>query len=144
MVPVCSPFLNCRGFLPDRYTVLDKHETKQDLRMIFPADKPHIGDYNYDADSDLEEDEDCNFSDDGDTQLPPVDLKGKNDGSDSSTLVSSQIPEAKGGESPDIISISDMDSLFSEPVNTKLNPRQPPLPPPPMSELSLSSRMPLL
>ena len=107
--------------------------------MIFPADKPYTGDYDYDADSDLEEDEDCNFSDDGDTQLPPVDLK-----SDWSTLVSSQIPEAKGDESPDIISISDMDSLFSEPVNTKLNPRQPPLPPPPMSELSLSSRMPLL
>jgi hypothetical protein len=100
--------------------VLDQNEKKQDLRTIFPADKkPHIGDYDYDDDSDLEEDEDCNFSDDEDTRPPPADLKGKGDGSDSSTLVGSQNPEAKGDESPDIISVSDSESLFSEPVNTK-------------------------
>jgi hypothetical protein len=112
--------LNFRVFLPDHYAVLDQHETKQDLRTIFPADKqPHIGDYDYDADSDLEEDEDCDFSDDWDVRPPPVDLKGKNDGSDSSTLVGSQNPEVVGDKSPDIISVSDMDSLFSEPVNAK-------------------------
>ena len=50
LVSVCSPLLNCRGFPPDRYAVLDQHEAKQDLRTTFPAGKkPHIGDYNYDA-----------------------------------------------------------------------------------------------
>ena len=99
--------------------MLDQNEKKQDLRTVFPVDrKPHIGDYDYDDDSDLEEDEDCDFSDDEDTQPPPADLKGKSDGSDSSTLVGSQNPEAKGDESPEIISTSDIESLFSEPVNT--------------------------
>ena len=100
--------------------MLDGKETKESLRAGFPADrKPYTRDYDYEDDSDLEEDEDCDFSDDEDTQPPPADLKGKSDGSDSSTLVGSQNPEAKGDESPEIISASDIESLFSEPVNTK-------------------------
>ena len=108
-------FPSCRGFLPDCFAVLDQNEKKQDLRAIFPVDKkPYIGDYDYDDDSDLEEDEDWDFSDDEDAQHLPADLKGKCDGSDSSTLADSRNPDAKGDESPDIISISDVDSLFSD------------------------------
>ena len=100
--------------------MLDQNEKKQDLRTVFPVDrKPHIGDYDYDTDSDFEEDEDCGFSDDEDTQPLPAGLKERNDGSDSSTLAGNRGPDAKGDDSPDIISVSDMDSLFSESANTK-------------------------
>ena len=100
--------------------MLNRKETKEDLRTQFPADrKPYSGDYDYDADSDLEEDEDLNFSGDEDTQ--PVPVKGESDksDSDSSTLTESQNLDAKGNESSDIISVSDVDSLFAGSVGTK-------------------------
>ena len=98
--------------------MLDQKETRENLRTQFPAHrKPYTGDYDYDADSDFEEDEDWDSSDIEDIQVVPS--KGKNDKSDSATLVGSQNQDAKDNESSDIISVSDMGSVFSDSVDTK-------------------------
>ena len=98
--------------------MLDQKETRENLRAQFPTDrKPYTCDYDYDADSDFEEDEDWDSSDIEDIQAVPS--KGKNDKSDSATLVGSQNQDAKDSESSDIISVSDMDSVFSDSVDTK-------------------------
>ena len=98
--------------------VLDKKETKENLRTGFPVDrKPYTGDYDYDDDSDLEEDEDWDSSDIEDSQVIPE--KGKTDQPDSATVVNSRDSDTKGNESPDIISVSDVDSLFSDSDDTK-------------------------
>ena len=100
--------------------MLNRKETKENLRTFFPADrKPYTGDYDYDADSDLEEDEDWDFSGDEDTQSVLVQGKTDKSDSDSSTLAGSQNSDAKGNESLDVISVSDVDSLFSGSVDTK-------------------------
>ena len=116
MVLVCSSFL----VTEDSYliaTVLDK-ETKENLRTGFPVDrKPYTGDYDYDDDSDLEEDEDWDSPDVEDFQAVPE--NGKNDRSDSATVVDTRNSDAKGNESPDTISVSDVDSLFSYSDDTK-------------------------
>ena len=70
-------------------------------------------DYEYDADSDLEEDEE---SDVEDAQVVPSNDKG--DKSDSGTLVEKQSSDTKGNETSDIFSVSDMDSLFSDSAHT--------------------------
>jgi len=88
------------------------------LRTQFPADrKPYACDYDYDADSDLEED-DWGSSDVEDPRV--VAGKGKSDKSDTSTLVGGQDSDGKGNESLDIISASDVDSLFSDSADTKI------------------------
>lgn len=98
--------------------MLDQKETKENLRAGFAVDrKPYTDDYDYDADSDLEEDEDWDSSDAEDSRV--VLEKGKSNQSDSGTLVDSQNSDAKDDESSDIISVSDMDSLLSDSVDTK-------------------------
>jgi len=88
------------------------------LRTRFPTDrKPYTGDYDYDADSDLEE-EDWGSSDVDGPRV--VAGKGKSDKSDTSTPVGGQDPDGKGNKSLDIISVSDMDSLFSDSPDTKI------------------------
>jgi hypothetical protein len=96
--------------------VLDQKETKQNLRTRFPADrKPCTGNYGYDADSDLEEDEDWDFSDNEDIQPVSENLKGKRGGeSDSGALVDTRNSDARG-----IISVSDVNSPSSASVETK-------------------------
>ena len=70
--------------------------------------------YDYDADSDLEEDEDCGFLDFEDCEVIPE--KGKGDKSDPDT---DDIQNSGGKNvSLDIISISDVDSMFSDPPET--------------------------
>lgn len=97
--------------------MLDQKEITENLRTRFPADsKSYTGDYDYDADSDLEEDEDWDSSDVEDIQVPS---KGRSDKSDSATLIGSKTSDVKGNESPDVISVSDMDSLFSDSADTK-------------------------
>ena len=109
--------------------MLDQKETKENLRTGFPVDrKPYTDDYDYDDDSDLEEDEDWDPLDLEDSQVVPE--SGKSDHSDSATVVGSRNSEAKGKESPDIISISDMDSLFSDPDDTKVEAEVPATPTP--------------
>jgi len=96
--------------------VLGQKKTKENLRTRFPADrKPYNSDYDYDADSDLEEDEDCNFSDDEDLQVTSE--MGGNKGSEPST--DDNKANRKEIASSDVMSISDMDSLFSEPPGAK-------------------------
>jgi len=100
--------------------VLGQKKTKENLRTRFPADrKPYNSDYDYDADSDLEEDEDCNFSDDEDLRVTSEkgSEKGGNKGSESST--DDNKANRKEIASSDVMSISDMDSLFSEPPGAK-------------------------
>ena len=117
MVLVCSSSL----VTEDSYltvTVLDKKEIKENLRTGFPVDrKPYTGDYDYDDDSDLEEDEEWDSTDIEDSRVMPE--KGKTDQSDSATVVDSRDSDTKGNESPDIISVSDGDSLFSDSDDTK-------------------------
>ena len=107
-------------------TVLDKRGTKENLRARFPTDrKPYTTRYDYEDDSDLEEDDD---DDDGD---------GDGDGDDILDDESAGVPQAitekprdndvivleksdaKSNEHSDIISVSDLDSLFSDSSDTK-------------------------
>ena len=98
--------------------MLDQKETRENLRTQFPADKkPYTADYDYDADSDLEEDEDWDSSDIEDIQV--VVSKGESDKSDSATLVGSRNSNTKDNETSDVISVSDIDSLLSDSVDTK-------------------------
>jgi len=109
---------NSYGFPSHWFTVLNQKENGENLRAQFPIDRrPSTRDYDYDADSDLEEDEDWDSPDIEDTRVIPS--KYKFDKSDSATLIGSQNSDAKGNESPDIISVSDMDSLFSDSAGTK-------------------------
>ena len=109
---------NCYGSPSHRFTVLNWGEGGENLRTQFPVDrKPSTCDYDCDADSDLEEDEDWDSSDIEDTRVVPFKYKG--DKSDSATLIGSRNSDAKGNESPDIISVSDMDSMFSDSADTK-------------------------
>ncbi len=106
------------GCLSHRFIVLDQKEAKDNLRTRFPADKrPYTCDYDHDIDSDLEEDGDWDPPNIEDPQVVPE--KWKSDQSDSGTLVGRQNSDAKGNESPDIISVSDVDSLFSDSVDAK-------------------------
>lgn len=98
--------------------MLSQKKPGANLRSQFPADrKPYTTDYDYDADSDLEEYEDWGSSDIEDSQVIPS--KDKIDESDSATLFAGKSSDAKGNESSDIISVSDVESLFSDSVNTK-------------------------
>ena len=99
--------------------MLDQREAKENLRTGFPVHTKLCADnYDYDADSDLEEDEDWDPSDVEDSQviLPG---KEKNNKPDSATLVDSKGLDTKGHETPDIISVSDVDSVSLDSVDTK-------------------------
>ena len=90
------------------------------LRTQFPAHrKPYTSDYDYDADSDLEEDEDWDYANDEDTIQPVPNSISKNVKSDSSMPVGNRESNSKDDESSDIISISDVDSLFSGATNAE-------------------------
>jgi len=109
--------------------VLDQKETKESLRTGFPVDrKPYTAGYDYDADSDLEEDEDWDSSNVEDSQVSLG--EGERDKSDSGTLVDCKNSDAKGNESSDVISISDVDSLFLDSVDPKAEAEAPVTPTP--------------
>ena len=118
-----------RGLLSDLFTVLDRQETKGNLRSGFPVDrKPYTAGYDYDADSDLEEDEDWYSSNVEDSQVAPA--EGDRDKSDSGTLVGRENPDTKGNEPSDVVSISDVDSLFLDSIDTKTEAEVPVTPTP--------------
>jgi len=98
--------------------VLDERRTKENLRARFPTDrKPHTTRYDYEDDSDLEEDDDeDDILDDEPASPRQVVTKKPRDSSDIVVLENS---DAKSNESPDIISVSDIDSLFSGSSDTK-------------------------
>jgi hypothetical protein len=102
-------------------TVLGARETKENLRVRFPTDrKPYTNNYEYEDDSDLGEDDESDdeedILDDEPAGAPHVTTEKPRNNSD---FVTVETPDAKSNESLDIVSVSDLDSLFSEPSNTK-------------------------
>ena len=96
--------------------MLDGGGTKENLRARFPTDrKPYTGHYDYEEDSDLEEDDedddDDETPDDEPTDAPQVTTEKRRSNSDVVVIESS---DAKSSGPSDIISVSDLDSLFSE------------------------------
>ena len=91
--------------------------TTENLRAGFPIDrKPYTTNYEYENDSDLEEDDDEDILDDGPASVPQAVMEKPRSGSD---LVVLEGSDAKSHGSSDIISVSDLDSLFSESYDTK-------------------------
>ena len=85
------------------------------MRARFPTNRrPYTTRYDYEDDSDLEEgdddDDDGDILDDESAGVPQVVTEEQKNSSDIVVLESSDV---KGNESSDIISISDLDSLFS-------------------------------
>jgi len=98
-------------------TVLGGRGTKENLRARFPTDRrPYTTRYDYEDDSDLEEDDDDDIVDDEPASAPQVVTKKPRDSSDIVVLENSDV---KINESSDIISVSDLDSLFSGSSDTK-------------------------
>ena len=75
-----------------------------------------MGHYDYDEDSDLEEDDDDEISEDEPTDAPQVATEKPRSNSDVVVIESS---DAKSSGPSDIISVSDLDSLFSESSDPK-------------------------
>jgi len=98
--------------------VLDERRTKENLRDRFPTDrKPYTTCYDYEDDSDLGEDDDEDDILNGEPASPPqVVTKKPRDSSDTVVLENS---DAKSNQSSDIVSVSDLDSLFSGSSDTK-------------------------
>ena len=92
--------------------MLDGGGTKENLRARFPTNrKSYTGHYDYEEDSDLEEDDDDEISEDELTDAPQVATEKPRSNSDVVVIESS---DAKSSGPSDIISVSDLDSLFSE------------------------------
>ena len=99
-------------------TVLDECKSKENLRSRFPANmKPYTSSYDYDNDSDLEEEDDEDISDDEPAISAPV--MTEKSGNDSPEPVGIETLDAKTSEPSDVISVSDLDSLFLESPDTK-------------------------
>jgi len=97
--------------------VLDERGAKENLRTRFPTDrKPYTTRYDYEDDSDLEEDDDNeDISDDDPASVPQV-VTEKSGNSDVVILEKS---DAKSNEPSDVLSVSDLDSVFSESSDTE-------------------------
>ena len=100
--------------------MLDGRGTKENLRARFPTDrKSYTGHYDYEEDSDLEEDDeddDDEIPDDEPTDAPRVATeKPRND----PDVVVTESSDAKSSGPSDVVSISDLDSLFSESSDPK-------------------------
>ena len=99
--------------------MLGERGTKENLRARFPTDRsPYTARYDYEDDSDLEEDDDDDddILDNEPAGIPQIVTKKPRDSSDIVVLENS---DAESNESPDIISVSDLDSLFSGSSDTK-------------------------
>ena len=100
--------------------MLDERGAKENLRARFPTDrKPYTTRYEYEDDSDLEEDDDDDggdyILDDEPTAVPQAVTEKPRD----NDVVVLEKSDAKSNESSDIISVSDLDSLFSDSSHTK-------------------------
>ena len=99
--------------------MLDEGDAKQNLRATFPTDKkPYANCYDYENDSDLEEDDDEDIPDDEPAvdAPPPVVTEKPRNNADVAVLGNS---DAKSNEPSDIVSVSDLDLLFSDPSDSK-------------------------
>ena len=101
--------------------VLEERKRKENLRTRFPENrKPCTSHYDYEEDSDLEggdDDDDDDISDDEPTVSPQV--ATEKPPASPLELVTIEKSDAKSRESSDTMSISDLDSLFSELVDVK-------------------------
>ena len=97
--------------------MLAERAAKENLRARFPANrKPYTSHYEYEDDSDLEEDyDDDDISDDEPASVPQV-VTEKPRENDTVVLEKS---DAKSSEPSDILSVSDLDSMFSESSDAK-------------------------
>ena len=112
--PLCRPL----GSQANLLTVLDECKSKDNLRTRFPANrKPYTSNYDYEDDSDLEEDDEEDVSDD-ESAVPPR-VAAEKSGNHLSEIATIENSDAKRIESSDVISVSDLDSLFSDPPDTK-------------------------
>ena len=100
----------------DSLTVLDKCKSNQNLRTRFPANaKPYTTNYGYEDDSDLEEDDEDDQEDFPDDELAVTPrVETEKSGGDSPDLVTIENSDAKSTRSSDILSVSDLDSVFSK------------------------------
>ena len=98
--------------------MLDERGAKENLRARFPTDiKPYTSDYDYEDDSDLEDDDDDDDDeDDGDIpdDEPASTPQIVTEKSRANDVVVPERPAAKSNKSPEIVSVSDIESLFSE------------------------------
>ena len=104
-------------------SVLEEQKSKENLRTRFPESrKPYTSHYDYEDDSDLEggdddDDDDDDISDDEPTASPQV--AAEKPPASPLELMTTEKSDGKSRESSDIISVSDLDSLFSEPPDVK-------------------------
>jgi len=97
--------------------VFDGRETRENLRARFPVDlKPYTNDYDYEDDSDLEDDDEGVLDGAEPEDAPLVVAEKPGNSPDVGN------PDAKSTDErsdPDVISVSDIDSLFSESSDIK-------------------------
>ena len=112
---------SCAAFPPisrqqtNALTVIDQRGVKENLRAGFPTNrKPYTNDYDYEDDSDLEEDDEEDILDDepADYLQPKVTTEEPESHPGDVNLVEDS--STRADEPSDIISVSDLDSLFSE------------------------------
>ena len=97
--------------------MLDERGAGENLRARFPTGgKPYTTRYDYEDDSDFEEDDDDDIVDDEPASVPQAVTKKPRDDSDIVVLKNS---DAKNNEPSEILSVSDLDSLFSESSDTR-------------------------
>ena len=97
--------------------MLDGGGTEENLRARFPTDrKSYTNHYDYEEDSDLEEDDNDDIPDEEPTDAPQVVTEKPRNNPDVVVIESS---DAKSSGPSDIISVSDLDSLFSESSDPK-------------------------
>jgi len=96
--------------------VLDKRGVKENLRARFSTDRnPYTSHYDYENDSDLEGDyDDEGDPDDEPASVPQVAIEKPRD----DDVVVVEKSDANSDDFSDILSISDLDSLFSESSGT--------------------------
>jgi len=92
--------------------VLGERGTGENLRSGFPTDiKPYTNGYDYEDDSDLEEGDEEDILDDEPAGAPQVTTEQP--GNIEDDIIAIENSDAKTNEPSEIISVSDLDSLFS-------------------------------
>ena len=115
-----------QGTKTNPLAVLDERGAKESLRAGFPTDRrPYTSNYDYEDDSDLEDDNDDDDDGDGDDILdyePASAPQVVTEKPRANDVVFLEKPTAKSSESSDTVSVSDIESLFSESSETKDEP----------------------
>ena len=100
-------------------TVLDKGGAKENLRARFLTDRrSYTSHYDYEDDSDLEDDDDDDEEDIPEGEHASVPQVATDKPRNHNVIILGK-SDAKGNESSDMVSVSDMESLFSESPDMK-------------------------